>query len=252
MVGVLRGPLLAALFLLSGTTGARAETALVAVAANFAGPAERLSEAFTAETGHRLKISTGSTGAFAAQIRNGAPFMLFLAADETRPAQLEAEGLAVAGSRFTYAVGRLVLWSPDPRWLAAGHAAALADPGLRHLAIANPQIAPYGRAAKEALTALGAWEAIEAKLVQGEDVGQTFQFVASGNAELGFVALSQVLERGGSRWEVPPELHGPIRQQAVLLLPGKETAAATGFLEFLRSPAAEEIIAAAGYGLEGP
>lgn len=228
---------------------AAAETALISAAANFAQPLQRLVEAFAAETGHRIEVSTGSTGTLAAQIRNGAPFTLFLAADAERPAELEAEGLTVPGTRITYAVGRLVLWSPDPTRLLTDPATALTDPRLGHLAIANPRLAPYGRAAKETLTALGVWEAVQPKLVQGADVAQTFQFVASGNAELGFVALSQVQDQG-IRWEVPRELHTPIRQQAVLLLPGKDNAAAKAFLDFLRSEAGQAIIRGAGYGIE--
>lgn len=252
MVRCGRGLLAAALLTLLAAPGARAETALIAVAANFAGPAERLAQRFAEQTDHQIRISTGSTGTLAAQIRNGAPFMLLLSADAARPVQLEADGLTVAGTRFTYAVGRLVLWGPDSGRSLADPAVALTDPSLAHLAIANPALAPYGEAAMQVLKALGLWDRLQPKLVRGEDISQTLQFVASGNAELGFVALSQVLERGGSRWEVPSDLHAPIRQQAVLLLPGKENAAATGFLEFLRSAAAGEIIAAAGYGLEGP
>ena len=230
---------------------ARADTALIAAAANFAEPLKRLAAAFAAESGHRIEISTGSTGALAAQIRNGAPFTLFLAADEERPALLEAEGLTVPGTRFTYATGRLVLWGPDSRWLIADPATALVDPQLRYLAIANPELAPYGRAAKQALTALGLWERVQPKLVRGEDIAQTFQFVASGNAELGFVALSQVLDRSGSRWDVPRDLYAPIRQQAVLLQRGKNNAAAKAFLDFLRSEAGKAIIRDAGYDVEG-
>jgi molybdate transport system substrate-binding protein len=173
-----------------------------------------------------------------------------LSADERRPEELEAEGLAVAGSRFTYAVGKLVLWGPDPRWVVLDPAASLTNPELTHLAIANPEVAPYGRAAQEALTALGVWDAVQAKLVRGEDVAQAYQFVASGNAELGFLALSQVLDQSGSRWEVPQDLYGPIRQQAVLLKPGEGSAAAKAFLDYLRSEPAREIIRAAGYGVE--
>jgi molybdate transport system substrate-binding protein len=242
--------LLLAIALLLGPTQAQAETALIAVAANFSKPSERLIQAFVAGTDHDIKVSTGSTGALAAQIRNGAPFMAFLAADEERPKQLEAEGLAVAGTRFTYAVGRLVLWGPDPRWIALDPATSLANPELKHLAIANPEVAPYGRAAEETLTALGLWDAIQPKLVRGEDVSQTFQFVASGNAELGFVALSQVIDRSGSRWDVPQDLYTPIRQQAVLLAPGKDNEAAKAFLDFLRSEPAREIVRSMGYGVE--
>ena len=241
---------LLALALLLPPATALAETALITVAANFAKPAERLIQGFAAESGHQIEISTGSTGNLAAQIRNGAPFTLFLAADERRPAELEAEGLAVAGSRFTYAVGRLVLWGPDPRWVLIDPAASLKDPELKHLAIANPELAPYGRAAQEALMALGVWDAVQQKLVRGEDIAQTYQFVASGNAELGFVALSQVLDQSGSRWEVPQDLYTPIRQQAVLLRPGEGSPAAKAFLDYLRSEPAREIIRAAGYGVE--
>ncbi|HEX6102603.1 MAG TPA: molybdate ABC transporter substrate-binding protein [Alphaproteobacteria bacterium] len=241
---------LLALALLLPPATALAETALIAAAANFAKPAERLIQGFAAESGHQIEISTGSTGNLAAQIRNGAPFTLFLAADERRPAELEAEGLAVAGSRFTYAVGRLVLWGPDPRWVLIDPATSLKDPELKRLAMANPELAPYGRAAEEVLTALGLWEAVQPKLVRGEDIAQTYQFVASGNAELGFVALSQVLDQSGSRWEVPQDLYTPIRQQAVLLRSGEGNPAATAFLDYLRSEPAREIIRAAGYGVE--
>ena len=250
MVRTVGTRLLVALALFMACTSVRAETALMAVAANFAKSAERLAEAFTAESGHQLTISTGSTGALAAQIRNGAPFTLFLAADAERPAELEAAGLTVPGTRFTFAVGRLVLWTPDPRWNLADPAAALSDPALRQLAIANPKPAPYGRAAQETLTALGLWEAIEPKLVRGADIAQTFQFVASGNADLGFVALSQVVDQSGGRWDVPQNLYTPIRQQAVLLRPGKDNAAAKAFLDFLRSQAGQAIIRGAGYGIE--
>jgi molybdate transport system substrate-binding protein len=242
--------LLLALALLLTPAAAQADTALIAVAANFAKPAERLIQGFAAESGHQIEVSTGSTGNLAAQIRNGAPFTLFLSADERRPAELEAEGLAVAGSRFTYAVGKLVLWGPDPRWVVIDPATSLNDPELKRLAIANPELAPYGRAAEEVLTALGVWEAVEPKLVRGEDIAQTYQFVASGNAELGFVALSQVLDASGSRWDVPQDLYTPIRQQAALLKRGEGNAAAKAFLDYLRSEPAREILRAAGYGVE--
>jgi molybdate transport system substrate-binding protein len=242
--------ILLALALILAAGRVQAETALIAVAANFAKPAERLIETFAAESGHKIEVSAGATGTLAAQIRNGAPFTLLLSADERRPEELEADGLAVAGSRFTYAVGRLALWGPDPRWVVIDPATSLKDPALKHLAIANPELAPYGRAAQETLTALGLWDAVQPKLVRGEDIAQTYQFVASGNAELGFVALSQVLDRSGSRWEVPQDLYTPIRQQAVLLKPGETNAAAKGFLDYLRSEPAREIIRAAGYGVE--
>jgi molybdate transport system substrate-binding protein len=143
-----------------------------------------------------------------------------------------------------------VLWGADPRWILLDPSASLNDPELKRLAIANPELAPYGRAAEEALTALGVWDAVQPKLVRGEDVGQVFQFVSSGNADLGFLALSQVLDQSGSRWEVPQDLYTPILQQAVLLGPGKDNAAAKAFLDYLRSEPAREIIGAAGYGVE--
>ncbi len=229
----------------------------VAVAANFTVPLEEIGRAFESATGNHLAVSTGSTGKLAAQIQNGAPFEVLLAADAERPAVLEKDGSAVAGSRFTYARGRLALWSRDPGLVDAG-GKVLATGSFRHLAIANPRLAPYGAAAQEVLAGLGLWERLTPRLVQGEDIGQTYQFVASGAAELGFVALSQVragAEGGpggkaqGSLWVVPEASYRPIDQQAVLLAKGKDNPAARAFLDFLKGPAARAVLERFGYGL---
>jgi len=226
-----------------------AETAQVAVASNFRPAMAVLAREFQRHSGHELALSYGSTGKHYAQVVNGAPFHLLLAADAERPRRLEAKGLAVAGSRFTYAVGTLVLWSPDPSRFEDG-ARALAGGDFRFLAIANPQTAPYGLAAEQVMRRLGVWEAWQGRIVRGENVGQAFAYVKSGNAELGFVALSQVtgLEAigRGALWVVPAELHEPIEQQAVLLIDGE---AARAFLAFLRGEQAAAVIQAHGYAL---
>ncbi len=224
----------------------------VAVAANFATPFAQLSAKFTATTGHRIAASIGSTAQLAAQIRNGAPFAVFLAADTLQPRTLERDGLAVPGTRFVYAVGELVLWSADPRRIAGDGRAALADPSLRHLSIANPAVAPYGVAAMQVLQHLGLWKALQGRLVQGENIAQALQFVESGNAELGFVALSQLrdsrLAGKGSAWLVPAELHAPILQEAVLLRRGERLPAARALLGYLQSAEALALIERFGYG----
>ena len=239
---------LAALVLFS-TSGARADEIRVAAASNFKATLVRLAARFEMASGHELVLSYGSSGKQFAQIVHGAPFDVFLAADSERPIELESTGRAVAGSRFTYAIGRLALWSRDPGRADPG-GLALARLDYRHLAIANPKLAPYGRAAREALDSLGLWDAVSGRLVMGENIGQTFQFVNSGNAELGLVAWSQVLQGGGkptgSYWLVPRELHRAIEQQAVLLS-GK--ASAREFLEFLEGREAVEIIRSHGYGV---
>lgn len=219
------------------------------MAANFTGAVRALEQAFEAEGPHRVTVSTGATGALYAQIRNGAPFHAFLAADSRRPRRLEEQGNAAAGSRFTYATGRIVLWSPRDGYVIGP--ASLHRRDFRHLAIANPRTAPYGLAAKQALRSLGRWEALQERLVRGENIAQAYQYVASGNAELGFVALSQVSGRErpaqGSRWLVPQRHHAPIRQQAVLLEAGRHNPAAQAFLDFLRGPRAAAIMARFGY-----
>jgi len=224
----------------------------VAVAANFTAPMQQIAEAFERHTGHKAVLAFGSTGRFYAQLKNGAPFQLLLAADDGTPARLEKEGLAVAGTRFTYAVGRLVLWSAAPT-LVDAKGEVLRYGRFERLAIADPKLAPYGLAAVETMQKLGLSAALQPKLVQGESIAQAFQFVATGNAQLGFVALSQVMTQGriakGSAWIVPMQLHAPIRQDAVLLANGKDNAAARALLAYLRGDAAQAVIRERGYEL---
>ena len=231
---------------------ALADEALVAVAANFADAMSRLKERFEAGTPHTLRISTGSTGKLYAQIVSGAPFDVLLAADQVRPERLETEGLTVPGSRFTYATGTIALWSKDPDRIGVDGAAVLRRGDFRRLAIANPKLAPYGAAARQALEALGVWETLRDRIVMGENIGQTHAMVATGNAELGLVALSQ-LERpgqssGGSRWIVPDSLYDPIRQDAVLLSRAADNPAARALLDFLRRDDVRTAIRSMGYG----
>ncbi|MDA8454638.1 molybdate ABC transporter substrate-binding protein [Acidovorax sp. GBBC 3334] len=223
----------------------------VAVAANFAAPMQKIAAVFEQDTGHKAVLSTGATGKFYAQIRNGAPFQVFLAADDATPERVEREGLAVAGSRFTYAVGQLVLWSPRENYVdSQGHVLRTGD--FTHLSVANPKLAPYGMAAVQTLEKLGLADTLKPRLVTGENIAQAYQFVASGNAQLGFVALSQVMEDGriakGSAWQVPAAMHGPIRQDAVLLATGRDNAAATALMQYLRGDKARAIIRSYGYG----
>jgi molybdate transport system substrate-binding protein len=231
-------------------TAASAGEVQVAVAANFAQPMARLGEAFAAATGHTLKLSTGSTGKFYSQIVTGAPFEVLLAADDETPARLVKEGHAMAGTQFNYAVGRLVLWSATPG-LVDDKGAVLAAGNFRHIAVANPKLSPYGAAAYEVLRARGLGEALAPKVVLGESIAQAYQFVATGNAELGFVALSQVAVPGkpapGSYWVVPANLHSPIRQDAVLLKAGERNPAAAALLDYLKGEAARQLIASFGY-----
>ncbi len=250
-----RRPLLAAAALLVWPVSlpAAADEVLVAVAANFAEVIEALQPIFTTETGHTLIATTGSTGKLYAQIVAGAPFEVLLSADAATPARLEAEGAAVAGTRFTYGIGKLALWSADATLIDGDGAPVLEAGTFRHLAIANPDLAPYGLAAQQTLEALGLWAELQDKLVMGQNIGQTHSMVATGAAELGFVALAAVMSprnpTEGSLWEVPQELFSAIRQDAILLQPGAESAAAAAFLEFLASPQATAIIEAYGYAL---
>lgn len=223
----------------------------VAVAANFAVPLERIGAGFAAATGHTLKVSAGASGKFYSQIVAGAPFEVLIAADDETPKKLVAEGRAVAGSNFTCALGRLVLWSAQPGFVDA-QGAVLASGRFTHLAIANPKIAPYGAAGLAVLKARGLTDAVTPRLVTAESIAQAFQFVSTGNAELGFVALSQVAVPGkpatGSYWLVPPDLYGEIRQDAVLLKAGEKNPAAAALLAYLKSAAAKDVIRSFGYG----
>lgn len=222
----------------------------VAVASNFVLPLQRIETAFKTASGHRLKVSAGATGKAYSQIVAGAPFDVLLAADELTPRRLLAEGHAVAGSAFTYARGTLVLWSARPG-LVDDQGTVLTSAHVGKIAIANPKVAPYGAAAMQVLQALGLAETLKPKLVTGESIAQTFQFVSTGNADLGFVALSQVAAPGrpvaGSMWRIPAALHGEIRQDAVLLKAGQHNPAAAAFMAYLRSPAALEVILSFGY-----
>lgn len=224
----------------------------VAVAANFTAPMQKIAQAFEQDTGHRAVLSFGSTGAFYAQIRNGAPFHVFLAADDETPAKIDKEGLGVSGSRFTYATGRLVLWSKQPA-LVDDKGAVLRSGKFERIAVANPKLAPYGAAAIEAMTKLGVLADVQPKIVQGDNIAQTYQFIATENAQLGFVALSQVISDGkiaqGSAWIVPADLHAPIKQDAVLLTSGKDNPAAAALLTYLKSEKVRAAIRSYGYEL---
>jgi molybdate transport system substrate-binding protein len=253
MLPVLRSLVFIAFPVIWGCGAALAEEVTVAVAANFLDALKTIQAAYEKESSDKLLLVPGSSGKLAAQIIEGAPFDVMLSADAARPHQLLDKGKAVESSSFTYAEGRLVLWSADPKGIAEDGAATLKEGKFAHLAIANPKLAPYGVAALETLAALGLTEATTAKIVQGENIGQTFSMIATGNAELGFIALSQVtLGEGkdkGSRWVVPTELHKPIDQDAVLLAHGEHNNAAKRFLAFLKSAPARDIIAAAGYAV---
>ena len=229
-----------------------AQEVSVAVAANFTDATRDIVPLFEQATGHKVKVSFGSTGKLYAQIENGAPFEVFLAADSKRPKKAEAEGLAVNGSRFTYAMGKLALWSP-----VAGRfdnaEAYLKKGDFAHVSIANPKTAPYGLAAQQVLQHLGVWDKLQGKIVRGDSIAQTFQFAASGNAQIGFVAMSQVKAWKKSEvsvWDIPQTYYAPIEQQAVLLEKGETNAAAQAFLEFLKSREAHKVITAYGYGVK--
>jgi molybdate transport system substrate-binding protein len=232
---------------------AAADTISIAVASNFAAAMQDIAAAFETETGHKVMPTFGASGKFYAQIRNGAPFQVFLSADDAKPLGLENENLSVPKTRFTYAIGTLVLWSSKSDFVDQ-QAQILKQGGFNKLAIANPELAPYGAAALEVLHNLGVAKSVGAKIVQGENIAQTYQFVETGNAELGFVALSQIIDKGkiksGSAWIVPAELHKPLRQDAVLLKAGANSEAARAFLEFLRGALAKSIIDSYGYQTE--
>jgi molybdate transport system substrate-binding protein len=224
----------------------------VAVAANFSAPMQKIAKAFEQDTGHKAQLAFGATGKFYAQIKNGAPFVVLLAADDETPVRLEKEGLAMAGTRFTYAVGRLALWSKQPNFVD-DKGEILRSNRFEKLAIADPKLAPYGAAAMEVIQRMGMQSNVTPKIVQGDSIGQTYQFVSTENAQLGFVALSQISIDGritqGSAWVVPQSLHTPLKQDAVLLKAGKDNAAALALLKYLQSDAAKTIIRGYGYAL---
>lgn len=229
---------------------AHAGEVAVAVAANFTAPMQKIAQLFEQDTGHKATLSFGATGKFYAQIANGAPFGILLAADDTTPEKIGKQGLGDAGTRFTYAIGQLVLWSKQAGYVDAD-GQVLRKSDWRHIAIANPKLAPYGLAAMETLGKLNLTEQVKERVVQGENIGQTYQFAASGNAELGFVALSQVMEGGklreGSAWVVPANMHEPIRQDAIVLKPGQDNAAAAALMQYLRGDKARAVIKSYGY-----
>jgi molybdate transport system substrate-binding protein len=247
-----RFSLLAPLLLLAAAGMAHAGEVSVAVAANFTAPMKKIAQDFEKDTGHRVVASYGSTGQFFAQIKAGAPFEVLLAADDETPARLIKENAAVAGSQFTYAIGKLVLWSAKPG-VAEDGAAVLKKGDFEHIALANPKLAPYGAAGMETMKALGVLDSLQPKIVMAENITQAFQFVSSGNSLVGFVALSQVLKDGkveGSAWMVPAHLYSAIRQDAVVLDKGKANPAAAALVKYLRGDKAVAVIR--GYGYELP
>ncbi|ROO33220.1 molybdate ABC transporter substrate-binding protein [Pseudomonas sp. 7SR1] len=243
---------LAALLLTTLCTVANVEAAevQVAVASNFTAPLQVIAADFEKATGHKVVAAYGATGQFYTQIKNGAPFEVFLAADDSAPARLETEGDTVKGSRFTYAIGTLALWSAKTGYVD-DNGQALKDNAFRHLSIANPKVAPYGLAATQVLDRLGLATQVKDKIVEGQNITQAYQFVSTGNAELGFVALSQVYKDGkltsGSAWIVPARLHDPIKQDAVILGKGRDNPAATALMDYLKGPQAAAILQAYGY-----
>ncbi len=244
---------LAALLFTVASSLASADEVQVAVAANFTAPMQKIAADFEKDTGHKAVLAFGATGKFYAQIKNGAPFQILLAADDETPAKLDKEGMTVLGSRFTYAIGTLVLWSAKPDFVDA-KGAVLEKGNFEHLAIANPKLAPYGASAMETMTRMGVADKLAPKIVQGENIAQTYQFAASGNAEMAFVALSQVMKDGkigsGSAWIVPAKMHAPIRQDAVILATGKDSAAAAALMKYLKNPKALAVIKSYGYEVE--
>ena len=240
------------LLMLTVSSAIPAQEVSIAVAANFTDATRDIVPLFEQATGHRAVVSFGSTGKLYSQIENGAPFEVFLAADSKRPEKAEADGLAVKGSRFTYAMGKLALWSSLSGRFANAEEYLKSAP-LTRLAIANPRTAPYGQAAQQVLQHLGLWNNLQARLVRGDSIAQTFQFVASGNAEAGFVALSQVKawkESAGTLWDIPQSYYAPIEQQAVLLKKGESSVAAIAFLDFLKGSKARKVISSYGYGVK--
>ncbi|WP_426205875.1 molybdate ABC transporter substrate-binding protein [Pseudomonas sp. TWP3-1] len=243
---------LASLIALCAFGSAQADEVQVAVAANFTAPIQAIAADFEKDTGHKLVAAYGATGQFYTQIKNGGPFEVFLSADDTTPEKLEKEGETVKGSRFTYAIGTLALWSAKDGYVDS-EGEVLKKNEYQHLSIANPKAAPYGLAATQVLEKLKLTEASKAKIVEGQNITQAYQFVSTGNAELGFVALSQIYKDGkvtsGSAWIVPASMHDPIKQDAVILTKGKDNAAAKALVEYLKGPKAAAVIKSYGYQL---
>ena len=246
---MLRRAVAAALFAALAAAGAaRAAVVPVAVAANFTEPAKEIAAAFKRATGDEAVLSFGASGQFYMQITRGAPYQVFLSADVERAQKAEQDGVGVPGSRFVYATGSLVLYSRTPGLVDDGGAVLRRPDAFQKIAIADPASAPYGSAAIQAMTGLGVYKTLKPKVVQGASITQAYQFTATGAAELGFVALSQVIDvPGGSRWVVPETLHKPIDQGAILLFAGDKNPAARKFLAFLRGPEAKAIIRRYGY-----
>jgi molybdate transport system substrate-binding protein len=232
-------------------TSLHADEISVAVAANFTAPMKQIAAEFEKDTGHKVVASFGSTGKFYAQIKNGAPFEVLLTADDETPAKLIKENAAVAGSQFTYAIGKLVLWSAKPG-LVDGAGEVLKNGSFVHITLAEPKLAPYGAAATETMKAMGVYDSLQRKMVTAENITQAHQFISSGNSELGFVALSQVLKDGkieGSSWLVPANLYKSIRQDAVILEKGKGKPAAEALMNYLKADKAKAIVKSFGYEL---
>lgn len=241
--------------LLTFSLNSEAATVLVAVASNFTKPMTEIAEAFEKATGHSANLAFGSSGKFVSQLENGGPFEVFLSADTSNPLKLEKSGLAVDGSRFTYAIGKLVLWSSQANYVDA-QGQILSTGSFKHIALADPKLAPYGATATEVMKSLGVLDKLQPLFVLGENIAQTYQFISTGNAELGFIALSQVIGKDGkinegSGWIVPSNLHKPILQDAILLKKGAENAAAPALLGFLKSQEAQAIIRKYGYDIAG-
>lgn len=243
---------LASLLAVFAIGAVQADEVQVAVAANFTAPIQAIAADFEKDTGHKLVAAYGATGQFYTQIKNGAPFEVFLSADDTTPEKLEKEGDTVKGSRFTYAIGTLALWSAKEGYVDA-QGEVLKKNEYQHLSIANPKAAPYGLAATQVLEKLKLTDATRAKIVEGQNITQAYQFVSTGNAEIGFVTLSQIYKEGkvssGSAWIVPASLHDPIKQDAVILNKGKDNAAAKALVEYLKGPKAAAVIKSYGYQL---
>lgn len=249
IIDMIKSIVITSLLLLSSS--AQAGQLLIAVAANFTGTTQALIEQFQRDSGHRVRVSFGSTGKLYAQIENGAPFELFLAADSRHPRKAIEQGLAQPGTRFTYAKGQLVLWSLKPQLFEQGER-FLQTADFKRVAIANPKTAPYGLAAQQVMIRLGLWQSLQSKLVRGDSIAQTFQFTATGNAQIGFIARAQL--RGwsgdpGTVWQIPSDFYAPIEQQAVLLTRGKSNPVAQQFLKFLKGDRARRIINDFGYDL---